>query len=351
MEDDPKKKRRKAPEASVGGKARAQALSSAERRMIASEAAKARWSTAKATHFGELTIGTMVISCAVLNTGQRVISQRGFYAALGASTPGSRKDDNGDGNLPPFLTVANLKPFISSELAAAATVIQYRQPAPAGMRGGGGGFLLNGIDAKLLPDICDVWLKARDAGALHYKQRTIAANAEILMRGLAKVGIIALVDEATGYQAERARDELNKILQAYIAEELRKWVGLFPEEFFKQIYRLRGWTYKPGNRRGPRYVGKLINRYIYDQLPPGVPEKLRELNPIINDKGQRKHKHFQLLTEHTGEPHLDRQITVVTTLMRISQNREEFEALFFRAFPKAGDQMRIRFDYDRDEEE
>lgn len=291
----------------------------------------------------------MSIPCSVLSTGERVVSQIGFYSAVTGSTSVSgRKTDSGD--LPVFLTAKNLKPFISSELADAASSRVLFLPKNTGAARGGGN-VVHGIKATLIPQICDVWLKARAADALYQGQMHIAVRAEVLMRGLAQVGIIALVDEATGYQSERARDELNKILQAYIAEELRKWVGLFPEEFFKQIYRLRGWPYQAGNRKGPRYVGKLINRYIYDQLPPGVPEKLRELNPVINDKGQRRHKHFQLLTEHTGEPHLDRQITVVTTLMRISQNREEFEALFFRAFPKAGDQMRIRFDYEKDEEE
>lgn len=124
---------------------------------------------------------------------------------------------------------------------------------------------------------------------------------------------------------------------------------LFPEEFFRQIYRLRGWEYREGNKRGPRYIGKLINRYVYDQLPPGVPQKLRELNPSIN--GQRKHKHHQFLTENTGEPHLDRQITVVTTLMRIAQNKHDFEALFRRAYPKSGEQQLIRLDSATDEDE
>jgi hypothetical protein len=299
---------------------------------------------------GDITIGEMVIPCAVLSTGQRVISQRGFYAAVGASTPGSRKSDIGDGNMPSFLTAPNLKPFISDELTASAKPVVYRQQPPDGMRGGGGGALVHGIDAKLIPDVCDVWLKARDAGALHYKQKTIAANAEVLMRGLARVGIIALVDEATGYQVERARDELNRILEAYIAEELRPWVRLFPDDFFRQIYRLRGWEYRAGNTKGPRYIGKLINRYVYDQLPPGVPVRLRELNPVMSN-GQRRHKHHQLLTEHTGEPHLDRQITVVTTLLRIAQDNHDFEALFRRAFPREGEQQLIRLQQAADEEE
>lgn len=206
-----------------------------------------------------------------------------------------------------------------------------------------------GFEATLLPKVCEVWLRARDEGALHHTQVHMAVRADMLMRGLAHVGIIALVDEATGYQADRARDELNRILEAYIAEELRPWVKLFPDEFFRQIYRLRRWDYVVGNTKGPRFVGKLINRYVYNQLPPGVLDRLRQLNPVVS-KGQRRHKHHQFLTDHTGEPHLDRQITVVTTLMRVASDQHDFEALFRRAFPRSGEQQLIRYDAPDEEE-
>jgi hypothetical protein len=39
-----------------------------------------------------------------------------------------------------------------------------------------------------------------------------------LLRGFARVGIIALVDEATGFQRDRTKDALSKILEAYIAK-------------------------------------------------------------------------------------------------------------------------------------
>lgn len=41
-------------------------------------------------------------------------------------------------------------------------------------------------------------------------------SANIIIRSVAKVGIVALVDEVTGYQYEREKDELQKILKAYI---------------------------------------------------------------------------------------------------------------------------------------
>ncbi|HEU4324398.1 MAG TPA: P63C domain-containing protein [Roseiflexaceae bacterium] len=138
---------------------------------------------------------------------------------------------------------------------------------------------------------------------------------------------------ATGYREQRQRDELRKILEAYISEELRPWVRVFPEEFFKQLYRIHGWEYKHTNARTP-YVGKLINRYIYEQLPEGVLQGLQAKNPVTK-KGYRKHKHHQYLTIDTGDKHLDRQIASVTTLMRAADNKDDFERMFQKVFPKA----------------
>lgn len=198
----------------------------------------------------------------------------------------------------------------------------------------GSGANARGYPATVLPKICGVILDASKAGKLRSYQYPMRDMAEGLIRGLAGVGIIALVDEATGYQEERAKDELTKILEAYIAPELMPWTRKFPDEFFKQTYRLHNWEYKPENaKRGPRYVGKLIKKYVYEELPPGVLQELERLNPP-NEKWQRRHKHSQYLTPDTGNEHLDKQIMLVTMLMRISGSKAEFGRLFEKAFPK-----------------
>jgi len=55
------------------------------------------------------------------------------------------------------------------------------------------------------------------------------------------------------------------------------------------------WGYRPGYAKRTPYVGKLINKYVYEQLPPGVLPQLRRLNPVT-ERGFRRHKHFQFLT-------------------------------------------------------
>jgi hypothetical protein len=316
--------------ASKGGKARAKSLTPQQRSESARAAVEARWAKSGkepaplATHNGEIEIGDLSIECAVLADGRRVLSQRGVGRALGRRHGGGdfRRRDGG-GELPIYLGANNLKPFISEELAVVASKpIFYRS----------GSSIAHGILASALPQICDVWLKARDAGALKVRQLPIASKADILVRGLAHTGIVALVDEATGYQDERARDALAKILEAFIAKELRQWVRTFPSDFYKEMFRLRDIPYK-GDVKRPQYIGVLTNDLVYARLAPGVLEELRRVTPR-DEKGRLKTHLHRRLTEDTGHPKLQQHLAAVTALMKASDSWHQFKPLVDRALPK-----------------
>ena len=100
-----------------------------------------------------------------------------------------------------------------------------------------------GYKADLLHLVCKVFLDAKEAGVLRPNQLHIAEKCRGLLHGFATTGITALVDEATGYQDVRARHALAKILEAFIAKELRKWVKTFPADFYKEMFRLRNIPY------------------------------------------------------------------------------------------------------------
>lgn len=312
--------------AQKGGLARAENLSAESRSEIAHRAAAARWGNDvhMAYHTGDMQIGDITISAAVLDDGTRLLSQSTVLMALGRNPQKSRRTRGDDvDKRAPFLVANNLQPFISDELREISEPIMFRAP---------GGSRSWGYRAEMLPMVCDVYLEARHADKLDAKQAPVARAAEILVRGLARVGIVALVDEATGYQEVRARDELQRILEAYVQAEFRPWLKMFPDDFFKEIYRLQGWEYRPGTSKRTPYVGKLVNKYVYDQLPDGVLDELRRLNPKT-DRGYRARKHHQFLTEGTGNQHLDRQIVSVLTLMRAADSKQQFEDLFERVHP------------------
>ena len=157
-----------------------------------------------------LAIGDIEIQCYVLEDETRVLSQGGFLTALGRHGRPQAKAKEQVEELPRFLESANLKSFVSSELIKSSKPIPFRALS--------GGSVGHGYSALLLPQVCDVYLKAREAKALRASQLHIAKRAEVLMRGLATVGVIALVDEVTGYQQLRAERALATILERFIAD-------------------------------------------------------------------------------------------------------------------------------------
>ncbi len=241
---------------SKGGKAAARQMTPEQKQIRAKKAALARWgkapvTTPKAIKESPLMIGNVEFECAVLEDETRLISQRAFARAVGAKRGGSHwvraKQADWDGaKLPVFLSANNLRPFIDSDLAAALS-----EPTIYRTEHGKEAF---GIEATLVPQILDVWLKARDAGKLVKSQARFAELAEILMRGLAATGIVALIDEATGYQAERERDALAKILEAFVSKELRKWVRTFPPEYYEGLCRLWKIPYPPPKNQFPPFL-------------------------------------------------------------------------------------------------
>lgn len=285
----------------------------------------------KATHSGTLKIGNAEIPCYVLENEERILSTRGIMKSLGRTWRGRKYPGT---QLPVFLEAKNIKPFISDELGAVLTPISFKTER---------GATADGYKAEILPIICETYLAARDAEILSPAQEQIARNCDILMRGFARVGIVALVDEATGYQYDRDRHALYKILDAYIAKELLPWAKRFPDEYYQELFRLRGWRYSPMSVARPQYVGKLTNELIYDRLPPGIKEELQRKNPIT-EKRWRRHRHHQYLTVDLGVPHLEKLLVATIALMKASPNWTTFKRLFVRAFPKPGDQLPLDID-------
>lgn len=310
----------------MGGDARAKILSPEERSEIARLAACSRWGVPQATHEGPLQIGKTTIPCAVLEDGTRVLSRVGFLRAIGRTgkAKGGRRYDK-ESQVPVFLTAENLKPFIPEELLTNSTPVPYR-PAT-------GGAVAMGYRADLLPEVCHVFTDAAQAGVLRANQLHIAEVCRLLIRGFSKVGITAMVDEATGYQEVRDRLALQKILDAFLTKELAAWAKRFPDEFYKEVFRLRGWEWSPDNVRRPVQVGKDTKDLVYERMAPRLVHELEGRNPK-DDRGHRKAKHHQWLTEDVGHPALAQHLHAVIALMRASDSWPEFKALINRALPK-----------------
>lgn len=289
----------------------------------------------QAAHEGILKVGQ--IPCAVLEDGTRVLSERGVTKALGGKRGGShwKRRREGGADLPVFISANNLRPFIDKDLEVA-----LKEPIRYRPKGGGG--TANGFNAELLPKICDVLLKARAAGKIRPTQEHIAVQAEILVRGFAHVGIIALVDEATGFQVIRDRDALQEILDRFLKKELAAWAKRFPDEFYEQLFRLKGWQWKGMKINRPQVVGHYTKDLVYERLAPGILRELESRNPR-NLRGERNAKHHQWLTEDIGHPALSRHIYALIGFMRACSDWKQFYGLVKRAFPKKGDVLFLPF--------
>lgn len=271
-----------------------------------------------AVYSGQLPIGGIELDCAVLDGGIRVLSERAVHRAFGSKRGGSHwrrmKENEGGANLPSFLSANNYYPFISKDLVVALkSPILYRVNL--------GATPAHGIRAELLPEICGVFLSARRAGELHKSQEHLAMQAEVLMEAFAKVGIIALVDEATGYQRDRSHDALRLLLSKYIAQGLQKWLKTFPDAFFAELDRLYDNDTSHGKR--PQYYGRFINKYVYDPIENGYVK--RELDKVnITDEGRRRARFHQWLNED-GRNMLIHQIGRVQGLMEMCSDSEHFK--------------------------
>ena len=302
-------------------------------KMVASK--KELASLPKATHGSAdhpLKIGNIEIPCYVLEDGTRVLSQRGVVGGLGMSYGSS---SGGADRLTAFLSGKAVSSFVSNELMV---LIE----APIKFRTSLGGGLTFGYPATILADICEAVLAARNEGVLQKQQLHIAQQCEILVRGFARVGIIALVDEATGYQRDRAKDALAKILEAFVAKELQPYLKTFPADYYEQLFRLYELPYPPSGNKSwrPAFFGHVTNDVVYSRL---APELLPELKKSAS-KAERKAKLHQWLTQDIGHPKLREHLASIVSILKLSKTPDEFKANVNMIHPKSGESGSFDFD-------
>ncbi len=284
-----------------------------------------------------LVIGDIEISCYVLEDETRVLSQRGVFTSVGAIRGGARSADEakelGGTKIPRFATQQWIKPFISPELSSALrSPIRFRLQS---------GAVAYGYPATMLSDLCDAIIQADRCNSTGPRQSTIVTRAWLLWRGFVRVGIIALVDEATGYQRVREERALANILEKFIAKELQPWTRTFPFEFYEHICRLKGWPNVYSVKR-PSVIGKYTNSLVYERLAPGILDELRRKNPV-QPNGHRAAKHHQWFTPDLGHPKLQQHLAGVVAVMRVSTSWPDLQKNIAIAYPKQNETIPLNF--------
>ena len=332
----------KAGRASQGGKARMQKLTRAERSALARGAAKARWKKKPGENAsviyspivlstentqlptarwpGVLTIGDIEIPVYVLDDGRRIISRTGATTVL---TVGK-----GGGNLESYVQVKALEKYIPQNLQDRMIDFVILEVVNKSAKG---------MEAETFLEICGGYVRAWQDTALESEaQIAIAKRAVMFLAACSKVGLIALIDEATGYQYLRAEQELQLKLRLFLLEEMRKWEKTFPDQLWEQLGRLTNWKGKIHQR--PKYWGKLVMELIYEYLDPDVAQWLRDNAPQPM-KGQNYH---QWLSGQYGLKRLIEHIWKVIGIANTCRDLDELQYRMAEIFGKKGFQYQLK---------
>lgn len=280
------------------------------------------------THEGVLALGEFEIPCYVLKNGERVLSTTGMQRALGVI--GNEPQQRSSGRLDEILTSKVVKPLLSGNYASS----QFKP-----IQCFKGKQKISAYKAISLPEICELMLKVRDYAKsndieLGIRQKAVVIQSDFIIRSLAKVGIIALVDEVTGYEKVKEKDALQIFLQKFLEEEKGKWVRTFPPDFFEAIFKMKGWTWKQASTKKPQVVGHYVNNFVYSRLAPQVLKELRKLNPK-DEKGNRKGKYPQWINPEFGHPKLKEHISILTAFAKATgYNWNNWQRMVERALPR-----------------
>lgn len=258
---------------------------------------------------GPLKIYDIGIECYILNDGTPLFNKGKLMKAIGRSWKGTSRSE-----MPNFIGAKNIQPFVSEELKEKVQGIEFYD----------GERKISGYHADILPLICETYLDARNAGVLTATQQPIAQKCEMLSRAFMRAGVTGYIYEQLGYEKYKHPDALKFLIESYLSEEVRKWSKEFPDDLFMQMDRIYG-NFKTTSRNRPQYYAKFIRKYIYDPIEKGmVLNKLDEANPTT-EKGNRKNRHHQYLSEDKGLPSLKAHIWQVVGLLKSCPNKRTFE--------------------------
>lgn len=290
----------------------------------------------KSTHEGVLRFGDVEVDCYVVEDGRRLLSRRGVLSALSMATGG--RSPGRDDELTKFALGKRIKRFVLRLLDRddENAVIEAFRPARFKPRRGGNS--IAGYDASAISLLCSAITEAAASGALLKRQRAIGIAASRLSSAFSRVGVVALIDEATGFQGVRSATELRDLSGTLVQSDARNYRPLFPRHFYDGVYRLKG-KRQPADGKHERWMAGVTNQVIYRRLASGTLEKLQRLNPFVD--GDRARKHHQHLTEDFGLKQVQALIHAAIVHMDSSSSWGEFAAKMDHSFPIQNDQITL----------
>jgi len=277
---------------------------------------------------GTLRIGGMVCLAYVLSDERRVIPARHFLAFFGIAGDVSKAGKK-------------IADFLNSPFLRSDNIISLRAQLGKPLKfTNSKGLVDYGYEGELLVEFCHALLDLRRIKALTEHTLPYAEAAEAIVVSLSKVGIVALIDEATGYQTLRHKESLQRLFDAYFLKEYAAWAKRFPDAFYEGIFRLKNWKWSSPLWKRPPVVGKITNDIVYSRLAPGVLEELKRINPL-QDHGRRKARHHQWMTPDIGHPALSQHLYAICAMMRAHTSWVPYYHAVQMSFPVQNEHLQL----------
>lgn len=270
--------------------------------------------TPKVISAGVLTIFND-LPCYVLNDGQRVFRLTNLTKAL------RQKDHGKIGN---YLAASNINKYLPERLRPLKDHDHDRVPQGT-LEFEFAEKIEKGYNSEDFMDVCSAFVTAHlNNEELSEAQREIVRNANKFILATAKVGIVALIDEATGYQKQRKSDALQLKMRYFLTDDdkAREWEKTFPDELWYEFGRLTGW--KGSLKKRPKYWGKLVNELIYNYLDKDISIYLRQ-NKVPKYNGYKKY--FQWLNDQKGVKELTQQIWQIIGMSKSCQDMKQLKVM------------------------
>jgi len=290
--------------------------------------------TIKVTHQGLWkALDGIEIDCYVTNDRQRLMSLRAAARAMNLIGGGS-------GALLRNLKSLWIQPFLTDQLRE--WIFRASNKEIKKIKGIWGPPFIP-FEASLFVDVCKAYIEAKNELEFTEKQLLITDRLLSIMTAFAKVGITSLVDEITGYQKERKDTDMQRLLSRYVNSDFLKWTKMFPDNFYKEIFRLKNWgDFEKAGQKMPQAVGMYTNDIIYNRLPKNVCKALKDKTPK-SANGNNRYKLHQSLTQDEGVSHLKGHLIATMALMRASDNWDELLFVMDKSYPPQAGQLMIRF--------
>ncbi len=258
-------------------------------------------STPKETHTGTIKLGNLEVDCAVLDTGERVLSTTQVQGVLSASK--NRMLDRTIATIPNDSGPLTLHPRM------------YKTKA---------GRTAHGYVAEDIVNLLRALQRAFLREQLHHKQIPMAMAAMACLESLASVGLVAIIDEATGFQSVRPDTALRDAAARAFSDHKQAWERTFDADWDREFCRLYGHTY---TGKPPVFV-KQWNHTVYEYaLGKTLKTELKAMNP--NPKFGDNHSQY-LSTE--AKISVSQVIHTVKAIMKTSRHPADFRAKLAAVF-------------------